>query len=145
MLADAIDILITIKVYEGLGGHSYHTECVSQLVDHYKAIKKLCEKNGNRPNLSKGGGGPFGQKPKYFRFFHLKISLNMIIQFLALSVNPRLCLYFSPNNSSHLLLTILVPNNEAHDVLTAGLLQLFASLPLSLSLCSLSQSLVCLF
>ena len=69
----------------------------------------------------------------------------MIIQFLALSVNPRLCLYFSPKNSSHLLLTVLVPNNEAHDVLTAGLIQLFVSLPLSLSLCSLSQSLVCLF
>ena len=43
--------------YEGVGGHPYHTECVSQLVDHFKAIKKICEKTGNRPNLSKGGGG----------------------------------------------------------------------------------------
>ena len=65
------------------------------------------------------------------------------LQFLALSINPRLCLCFSPKNSSQLLLTVLVPNNETHYVLTAGLLQLFVSL--SLSLCSLSQSLICLF
>ena len=29
---------------EGLGGHPYHTECVSQLVDHFKAIKKKLKK-----------------------------------------------------------------------------------------------------
>ena len=43
--------------YEVLGGDPYHTECVSQLVDHFKAINKFSEKTGNRPNLSKGGGG----------------------------------------------------------------------------------------
>ena len=57
--------------YEVLGRDPYHTECVSQLVDHFKAIKQFSEKTGNQPNLSKGGGRypPFGQKPNYFRFF----------------------------------------------------------------------------
>ena len=45
--------------YEGLGGHPYHTECVSQLVDHFKAIKNFCEKSGNRPNNSKGHHATF--------------------------------------------------------------------------------------
>ena len=40
---------------EVLGGDPYHRECVSQLVDHFKAIKKFNEKTGNRPNLSRGG------------------------------------------------------------------------------------------
>ena len=56
--------------YEGLGGHPYHTECVSQPVDNLKAIKKICEKNGNVPNLSKGGGEPqLWSKTKLFPFF----------------------------------------------------------------------------
>ena len=40
----------------------------------------ICEKNGNVPNLTKGGGGggnpPLGKKLNDFCFFHLKASLN---------------------------------------------------------------------
>ena len=36
------------------------------------------EKNGNVPNLAKGGGRypPFGKKPNYFRLFLVKASLT---------------------------------------------------------------------
>ena len=56
----------------------YHTECVSYPTDHFKMIKKR-EKNGNVPNLAKGGGRypPFGKKTNYFRFFLVKASLTV--------------------------------------------------------------------
>ena len=48
---------------------------VSEHIDHFKAIKKFCEKTGN--SLVWGYLPPplFGKKPNYFRFFHLTASL----------------------------------------------------------------------
>jgi hypothetical protein len=43
----------------------YHTECVAYPKDHFKAITKNLGKNGNVPNLAKGGGGGRGT-PKLF-------------------------------------------------------------------------------
>ena len=39
-----------------MGRHPYHTKCVSQLVDYFKAIKNVQKKTGNVPNLIKGEG-----------------------------------------------------------------------------------------
>ena len=44
--------------YEVLGRDPYHTECVSQLVDHFKAIKKNSVKKPEiDQTLVRGGGG----------------------------------------------------------------------------------------
>ena len=70
-------------------GHPYHTECVSQLVDHFKAIKKSYEKTGNVPNLSKGGGGgtpPLVKNQTISGFFIWRFSLAIEIIFISLTL-----------------------------------------------------------
>ena len=68
-------VLLSI-LYTQKRGHPYHTKCVLQLVQYFKALQISLEKNENVPNLPKGGGDlPFGGFGTFCFFILIKYKL----------------------------------------------------------------------